>query len=90
MPIFRKKPIAQQSDTELYEVLFATAMNTAKQAMDYVQNNPGKFDVHPGDDKLAIVCREFLKAQQLTEHIARKRKNQCQFLENYSLKNSSK
>lgn len=57
------EPVAQQTDAEIYEVLFETAMNTAEQAMGYVQNNPDKFDARPGDDKLAIVCREFLKVQ---------------------------
>lgn len=59
----------EQPSAEPYEALFAAAMNTAEQAMDYVQNNPDKFDARPGDDKLAIVCREFLKAQQPTPDV---------------------
>lgn len=46
----------QSAEQQPYEVLFAAVMNTAEQS--------GQVRcTRPGDDKLAIVCREFLKAQ---------------------------
>ena len=61
------KTAPQPTSVVPYEALFAAVMNTAEQAMDYVQNNPDKFGARLGDDKLAVVCREFLKAQQPAE-----------------------
>ena len=54
----------RQPESDGYRQFFEDAMRTAKDAMDYVQTHAHQFDVRPGDDKLAIVCREFLKAQQ--------------------------
>lgn len=47
-----------------YRGMYETAMETAYEAMEYVQRNQDKFKASAGDDKLAIICREFLKAQQ--------------------------
>lgn len=46
-----------------YRQLFEAAMNTAHTAMEYVQQNRDKFSAKAGDDKLEIICREFLRAQ---------------------------
>lgn len=56
--------LAQQTASDPYRVFFERAMDTAHEAMEYVQNHAEQFGACPGDDKLAIVCREFLKAQQ--------------------------
>lgn len=55
------KPAAAPVD--LYRQLFEAAMNTANAAMEYVQRNQEKFNAKAGDDKLEIICREFLRAQ---------------------------
>ena len=55
-------PVAA-APVDLYRQLFEAAMNTAHAAMEYVQRNQEKFNAKAGDDKLEIICREFLRAQ---------------------------
>lgn len=51
------------AEANLCRHMWERTMDMAAPAMDYVQRNADKFGAQVGDDRLEIVCREFLRSQ---------------------------